>query len=45
MRVKGWEIFLWNIGNKVKDGFSSLGYIAKTMNTQETEFEVIVILP
>jgi len=31
------EIFLWNKGNKVK--FSSLGYIAKTMNTQ-TEFEV-----
>jgi len=26
------EIFLWNIGNKVKN-FSSLGYIAKTMNT------------
>ena len=31
------EIFLWNKGNKVK--FSSLGYIAKAMNTQ-TEFEV-----
>ena len=29
------EIFLWNIGNKVKGKiFSSLGYIAKTMNTK-----------
>ena len=38
MKVKGWVgVFLWNRGNKVK--FSSLGYIAKTMNT-ETEFEV-----
>jgi len=31
-------LFLWNKGNRVKN-FSSLGYIAKTMNTQ-TEFEV-----
>ena len=35
-------IFLWNIGNKRK--FSSLGYIAKPMNTQ-TEFEVQEVLP
>jgi len=36
------EIFLWNKGNKRK--FSSLGYIAKTMN-RKTEFEVQEMLP